>query len=865
MFRFDKSKGDRDDVEDANADDDDSKNANDRGGGGGGPWGGFGNNNNGNSNNNNDNNNGNPPPWSNLKGRLARAFLNFLDEHGDYRSGLEEAAARAAAAEANSIWAKDRLRKREMLKNKGRAVKRRRRSRMNVSGGGGGEMMEDEWEEYYEDDDGEEVGGGLELPPSALLLVEGDARSGPPPSLLPEDPYDQMRYYYAALKSRLSSDAKQSCERFKMSIRNYLHDEIHHPHRVPLVSGTMMLAAMVLHLLRIRTMRMKRDVRAHSVLGKKFVPIEYVDMGGGDNSKSKPSPSTSTPGEGGGEGKGPSAALKALRSNVEVHVAKLRRHVDAVLLRYSSDGNAALSKLRDKSSKAEMAALASMRPYMRSRYERLLRLERALDVLVSSGVLVMVIVSGISLALSLNSLYRDDDNGEWEGEDIAVDVAEEHPPLDGRIYSLDGPVDNDGYPFFGLGSSDEEGYASCLADATIECDPYSYFLDLTANATAGGTGDDVGAMMTTTTSPLRSRIHDALITWLHLRPSLAAYLTSLHTTTISYLASLFVFLLLVISHYVGHRIGMATMRNDPMRHFVLTSVDKNVKADGTVEAKRGETEAQRKRRERMMQSERLKAQMAQLAMEAKLRVEERRVRLEGAAAIEREKEEEGKRVEEEGRKVEVECDEMVKNHGRQYMMIKAGVPEGAIQNSLIAEGYEDESERKDIISKLVAIKTARAEAARLAEEEDARRVEEDRRKEVMKEEETERIAKERLRVMKSQRSTGSAPGGNGVVTTTATTTVVGKGSLARSHSLPVTNDGGAELRKKLSGRMAHASSLSMSTLPTPKLSIPSSASEVEGDSVVTSSSKSTIASSNTDPSVARANMLGQIIAVLLSS
>ena len=48
-----------------------------------------------------------------------------------------------------------------------------------------------------------------------------------------------------------------------------------------------------------------------------------------------------------------------------------------------------------------------------------------------------------------------------------------------------------------------------------------------------------------------------------------------------------------------------------------------------------------KRRERMMQSERMKAQMAQLAMEAKLRVEERRIRLEGAAAVEREKEEEG--------------------------------------------------------------------------------------------------------------------------------------------------------------------------------------------------------------------------------
>ncbi|EJK67480.1 hypothetical protein THAOC_11478, partial [Thalassiosira oceanica] len=32
------------------------------------------------------------------KARLARMFLNFLDEHGDYRTQLEETAARAAAA-----------------------------------------------------------------------------------------------------------------------------------------------------------------------------------------------------------------------------------------------------------------------------------------------------------------------------------------------------------------------------------------------------------------------------------------------------------------------------------------------------------------------------------------------------------------------------------------------------------------------------------------------------------------------------------------------------------------------------------------------------------------------------------------------
>jgi hypothetical protein len=185
------------------------------------------------------------------------------------------------------------------------------------------------------------------------------------------------------------------------------------------------------------------------VLGKKFALIEYVDMEG-DKSASKSSSSTSTTGEGGGrEGRRGSsaAALKTLRSNVVVHVAKLRRHVDVVLLRYLSDGNATLSKLRDKLSKAENAALASMCPYMRARSEQLLRLERAFDVLVSCVVLVAMIVSGIALASSLKSLYRDDEYGEWYGDNVAVDVAVVRtPPLDGQIYSLDGPVDDDGYP-----------------------------------------------------------------------------------------------------------------------------------------------------------------------------------------------------------------------------------------------------------------------------------------------------------------------------------------------------------------------------------------------------------------------------------
>jgi len=145
-----------------------------------------------------------------------------------------------------------------------------------------------------------------------------------------------------------------------------------------------------------------------------------------------------------------------------------------------------------------------------------------------------------------------------------------------------------------------------------------------------------------------------------------------------------------------------------MKHFVATAADSTIKADGTVEAKRGETEAQRKKRERMLQSERLKAKMAQLAMEAKQRVDERRRRLEGMEAVKQEEEEKQQKVYE-------EQEEVVKNHGRQFMMVKAGVPEDAILQSFSIEGLEDE-EAREILGKLKEIKLRRAEERRKQEE-----------------------------------------------------------------------------------------------------------------------------------------------------
>ncbi len=71
--------------------------------------------------------------------------------------------------------------------------------------------------------------------------------------------------------------------------------------------------------------------------------------------------------------------------------------------------------------------------------------------------------------------------------------------------------------------------------------------------------------------------------------------------------------------------------------------------------------------------------------------------------------------------------------------------------------FEDEAKWKKIIDKPLAIKTAKADVACLAKERDAKMVEEDRRREAEKEEENDCIAKEHLRVTKSQGITGSAP------------------------------------------------------------------------------------------------------------
>ncbi|KAL7540287.1 hypothetical protein ACHAXR_010006 [Thalassiosira sp. AJA248-18] len=701
-----------------------------------------------------------------LKAKLARAFLNFLDEHGDYRTELEEAAARAAAAEANSLWAKDR---------RGRKKKRRRGKLKNGEDDANGE--EDEWEEldapsslpFSED----------ELLLQQQLLQQQQQQQQPinnPRSQLPEDPYEQIQFYFQTFTHRTRLQLEERLITYQNHFQNWIHDELHHVHHVPLLSGSMLSITILLWIVRARKKAIGRVERVHGILGKKLLLGEYL------------------------------------------HTNFLRGHL---LLQYSTSGREALDKLIEKANKAEMAALASMRPYQRKKYERFVTLEKWGNGLVGICLVLGMVASGVTLGLSLNSLVMG-------SVDIGgIGGGEQEELLDGHIYSLDGPTDSDGYPL-GMRELAEENYAACLIEAegrgvddpTMVCDVDSFFDEAAAAAAAAAASQLLADTTTTTTeevpsSPLRTKINNILTNHLHLPPPLATYLTTLHSQTIAYLSSLLTFLLFLTSHWISHKIHVATMSNDPMKHFVLTATDKSIKADGTVEAKRGETEAQRKRRERMLQNERLKAQMAQLAMEAKQRVQERRERLEAASSATRE-------AEEKAQKEMEEQDELNKLYGRQSMMLKAGVPDGAILNSLISMGVEDEAEQLEILQKLKALKVRLAREADQEEERMAQKVVEEEKLE----EEKERIAAERLRQMKK--------GGGSSKSSFRTMNSMGSGTKSSTEKKKLGGGGGGAKKKTVAA---------------------AAASNASGDSIASSS---TIA---TDPSLAKSAMLSQISSI----
>jgi len=128
----------------------------------------------------------------------------------------------------------------------------------------------------------------------------------------------------------------------------------------------------------------------------------------------------------------------------------------------------------------------------------------------------------------------------------------------------------------------------------------------------------------------------------------------------------------------------------PKPHFVPSASDKII-----VDVNGGETGALRKHDEGTVQNKRLEAQMTEVAKEMKQHLEERRMGLEGKAAVEKKKEAE------EAMKVAEEWELIVKLHGRQHKKIKAEVRGGAIMTSLIADGINGEAEYKEIIDKMI--------------------------------------------------------------------------------------------------------------------------------------------------------------------
>jgi hypothetical protein len=440
-----------------------------------------------------------------LKGRLARMFLNFLDEHGNYRIQLEEAAARAAAASASSLLAKDR---------EGRK-KKRRKGRFGLGG------------EEFDDDELE-------------LLEDEQPKSNP--NQLPEDPYDQVQFYIRTFRQRTYEQFREQVELTKLQVQNWMHDELHHPFRVPACSVSLLLLCGMILRYRKRRSKTHRIRRVHGIMGKKFVPSTYL------------------------------------------HPNFVR---GKIMGEYSIEGIAEIEKLKAKAQKAEEAALASKRPNQRKKYERLKKMEMVGEQIVTIWLLIGMVASTCCAVISVGRLY-----GHFmEYGEVIGRVANETEELDGYIYSIDGPADYDGYPL-SIKNIGEESYAACLSEAeargvedpTTECDVKAFFEAAAAAEQLQNQQESLHL------SPVRENVLQ-LLNYTRLPPALKTYIVTLSIQTVAYIFSLFSFSLFLFFHYISHKIHIAAISNDPMKHFVATANDDTIKADGTVVAKRGETEA----------------------------------------------------------------------------------------------------------------------------------------------------------------------------------------------------------------------------------------------------------------------------------
>jgi len=334
-----------------------------------------------------------------LKARLARAFLNFLDEHGDYRTELEATAARAAAAEANSLFAKDKA---------GRKKKKKR-------GKDGSWIYIDEDELL------------LQKPPPTQQPTEKKGTQ------LPEDPYEQIQFYYNTFKTHTSSQIHNQLQIYSSNTKNWLHDELHHTKHVSSISFVMLCTIGILYGVKLRNKKMMKLVRIHSILGKTFNLKDYI-----------------------------------LNSFIK----------GRVLLHLTQSGSEQIVKLSEKAEKAEVAALSAMRPYQRKKYENYVKVMKLWEFVVKVLLVAGLCLSGFTLLWGLNGLVRGasslhgvpsglDGSAAMGGSSNSLDGMNSEGGLDGEIYSYNGPTDSDGYPL-NMRSVAEENYANCLLDAEVD-------------------------------------------------------------------------------------------------------------------------------------------------------------------------------------------------------------------------------------------------------------------------------------------------------------------------------------------------------------------------------------------------------------
>jgi len=340
-----------------------------------------------------------------LKARLARAFLNFLDEHGDYRTELEATAARAAAAEANSLFAKDKA---------GRKKKKKR-------------GKDGSW--IYIDEDDELL---LQQPPQTQQPTEKKGTQ------LPEDPYEQIQFYYNTFKTHTTSQIHNQLQIYSSNTKNWLHDELHHTKHVSSISFLMLCTIGILYGVKLRNKKMMKLVRIHSILGKTFNLKDYI-----------------------------------LNSFIK----------GRVLLQLTQSGSEQIVKLSEKANKAEVAALSAMRPYQRKKYENYINLMKCWEYVVKVLLVAGLCLSGFTFLWGLNGLVRGTNSsldglpsggigGSADGMGSSVSSnslggMNSEGGLDGEIYSYNGPTDSDGYPL-NMRSVAEENYANCLLDAEVD-------------------------------------------------------------------------------------------------------------------------------------------------------------------------------------------------------------------------------------------------------------------------------------------------------------------------------------------------------------------------------------------------------------